>query len=84
MKSSSLRLRLIALPLVSLALSGALIMQQTARRNRLAGELKEAQTEYARLERTLKKVPASASAMMAESHPHVHSDAEEAAEHAHR
>jgi len=80
MKSSSLRLRLIALPLVSLAISSALFGQQYARRNRLAHELKEAQTEYARLSK-VKPSSATASAMMAESYPHTHSDAEEAAEH---
>lgn len=80
MKSSSLRLRLIALPLVSLAISSALFAHQSARRNRLAHELKEAQTEYTRLSQ-VKQTSASTSAMMAESYPHTHSDAEEAEEH---
>jgi len=80
MKSSSLRLRLIALPLFSLVISSALFAHQCARRNRLAHELKEAQTEYTRLSK-VKETSATASAMMAESYPHTHSAAEEAAEH---
>jgi len=80
MKSSSLRIRLIALPLLSLTISSALIAQQCARRNRLAHDLKEAQTEYKRLSK-VKPTSASTSAMMAESYPHTHSDAEEAHEH---
>ena len=80
MKSSSLRVRLIALPLISLAISSALYTHQCAHRNRLAHDLKEAQTEYTRLSK-IKPTTASTSAMMAESYPHTHSDAEEAEEH---
>ena len=79
MTSPSLRFRLIGLPLFTLVLSLGLFTHQCVRRNRLAQGLKEAQTEYTRLSR-IKAASVSASAMMAESNPHTHSDAEEAEE----
>ncbi len=79
MKSPSFRVRLIGPPLFCLALSLALVSHQYARRNRLAHELKVAQTEYVRLSRGASAVPAGASAMIAESYQHTHSEAEEEA-----
>ena len=78
MKSPSLKFRVIALPLFTLALSLALVGQQYARRNRLARELTEAQAEYTRLTEGMKSVPASASSLFSESKAHTHSDDEEA------
>lgn len=77
MKSSSLMLRAIGLPLFTLALSAALVGQQYARRNRFARELKETQAEYNRLTKGMKSVPASASALFSESSAHTHSESEE-------
>jgi hypothetical protein len=82
MKSASFKLRIVALPLFTLALSGALVAQQYTRRNRYALELKEAQTEYVRQTREMKSVPASASSLFSESKEHTHSDSEEGAPHA--
>lgn len=81
MKSPSLLLRAVALPLFTLAVSGALVSSQYARRNRLAHELKESQAEYTRLTKEMKAVPASASSLFAESKEHHHSEAEEEAHH---
>ncbi|MCW3094733.1 MAG: hypothetical protein JWL77_351 [Chthonomonadaceae bacterium] len=77
MKSPSLKFRVIALPLFMLALSGALVANQYARRNRFARELKEAQAEYMRLTKEMKSVPDSASSLFSESKEHTHSDNEE-------
>jgi hypothetical protein len=77
MKSPSLKVRAIALPLFTLAISCALVGQQYARRNRFARELKQAQTEYARLTKGMKSVPDSASSLFSESKEHTHSDNEE-------
>lgn len=81
MKSPSLILRAIALPLFTLAISAILVTNQYARRNRLAHELKESQAEYVRLTKEMKSIPASASSLFAESKEHHHSEAEEKAEH---
>lgn len=81
MKSPSLMLRAIALPLFTLALSGILVTNQYARRDRLTRELKESQAEYARLAKEMPAVPASSAALFSESKEHTHSDAEEEAHH---
>ena len=82
MRSPSLMVRAVALPLFVLVVSCALVGQQYARRNRFVRELKEDQTEYARLTKGMKSVPASASSLFSESKEHHHSEDDEAHAHA--
>ena len=81
MKSPSLMLRAIALPLFTLSLSGILVTKQYARRDRLTRELKESQAEYTRLAKEMPSIPASSAALFSESKEHTHSEAEEEAHH---